>query len=235
MYSNPPSQSGDIILLSPHAKSLNTKAQSLIRRKSAIHSHVAVAVKQGNAIHAMPKAGVHAATIRSLLTESDIEFLVFRNKKIKQNNELLYRLEDKLWYFNKQKYNFFLFFHSRTNASFCSELLAKAYKEIGIDVSSRRPSATLPVDIHEFVQKSTEWEDITSIYANFFLTQNCTPADDLASNFVRQIEEQNQSMTQGQRKLIDRINRIHRKNKISPTEIKPTRQYWNTDKKERKE
>lgn len=231
MYSNPPSQSGDIIFLSPDTKSLNTKAQSVIRRKNAIHSHVAVAVKQGNAIHAMPKDGVHSTTIRSLLTERGTEFQVFRNKDLSSNDKLLCRLEDKLWYFNRQKYNFLLFFRSRTNASFCSELVAKAYKSIGIKVASRHPSATLPVDIHDFVQKNTEWEDITNTYVNFFLTHSYTPADDLASNFVRHIEEQNQAMTLGQRKLIERINRIHKKNKIGPTEMEPTREYWNTRKK----
>jgi hypothetical protein len=225
MYSAPPSQSGDIIFLSPESKSPNTKAQSIIRRKSAIHSHVAVAVKQGNAIHAMPKDGVHVTTIHSLLTERGIKFSVFRKKDLKSNEERLCRLEDKLWYFNRQKYNFWLFFRPRTNASFCSELVAKAYEAIGVKISERRPSATLPVDIHNFVHENVEWENITKTYENFFLTHHYTPGDDLASNFVRQIEEMNQNMTQGQRLLINRLNKICKKNKMEPT-----RKYWNTHK-----
>lgn len=226
----PPSQPGDIIFLSPGAKSANTKAQSIVRRRDAIHSHVAVAVGHGNAIHAMPHDGVHATTIRSLLSEPRIEFSVFRNKSLSLNNNLLEKLEEQIWYFNRQNYNYFLFLRPRFNASFCSELVAKAYEEIGVTISLKRPSSTLPVDIYEFIQKNSDWENETNIYTEFFLGPDHTPSDDLYSVLALRIEEGNQDMAHGQQLLIDRIEAIQK----SPAHFEPSRKYWNVPRRHRK-
>lgn len=225
----PSSQPGDIIFLSPSSgKSLSTLAQSMARRTQAPHGHVALAAKQGNVMHAMPRRGVHAQTIRSLLLDDDNgEFKVFRNRNLNPNGAPLLRLEDHSWFHNGQRYNWRFFFRPRSDASFCSEFAAKVYEPIGIAISPRSPTATLPIDIYKFISGSPDWEDITEIYTEFFLTDTWNPAHDVASNFVQQIEERNQHMGIGQRALVDKINRISKSSGQASTGIRPSRDYWN--------
>ena len=229
MYTLPPSQPGDIIFLSPNsAKSVSTAAQSIVRQMEARHGHVALAVKQGNAIHAMPKHGIRAQPIRALLLDSKYgEFKVFRNRNLDPNGEVLRRLEDNAWFHQAQKYNWRFFFPSRRDASFCSELAAKTYRLIGILVSPRSPSATLPIDIYRFISGEPDWEDVTEAYAEFFLTEKWDSTHDLASNAVQRIEEFNQHMGIGQRALVDKIDRIAKNSSQGPTDIRPSRDYWN--------
>lgn len=231
MFSDPPSQSGDIIFFSPSSKkSANTLAQQLIRGRESRHSHVAIAVKQGNAIHAMPSDGVHLSRIRELLLINN-HFSVYRNVDL--STDELCRLEDKLWYFNRQKYNFRFFMPSRRGASFCSELAAKAYRAVNVNISTRRPGATLPADIFDHISENAVWLDVTSLYRAFFLDENFDDGHDMASNFVQIIEQLNQNMAAGQQALIDRINYIHLKQGLPTPSISPTRKYWNITSKSR--
>lgn len=228
-----PSQSGDIILISSNSrKSANIFAQSLIRRKKALHSHVAVALKLGNAIHAMPNGGVHTASIHELLTSGKYSFQVYRNTIVNTKVSMLISsrdFDDCLLYYSRQKYNFWIFTLSRNNASFCSELVAKAYKKIGISISKKRTSSTLPIDIYNYVSVSKEWENVTESYKSFFLDENFKKVNNLASAFVRALEQGNQDMAIGQNNLIKIINSVEKQQGLKKSTMRPSRNYWHID------
>ena len=226
MISNPVSESGDIIFFSPVSnKSLNTSFQGLVRKRASLHSHVAVAVKQGNAIHAMPKRGVHVSRIRDLLLENKSTFRVYRNLSIGQDDSA--DLEDALWYFNRQRYNYRFFMASRSNASFCSELVVKAYRRIALKVSGNRASRTLPSDIFDYVSRRTEWKDVTEVYRGFFLSEDFDEGHNVASDFVNAIEQLNQNMSLGQQRLFDRLNAVMDERRSPQHLLAPARKYWN--------
>ena len=233
MFSNPPSQPGDIIFLLPgKRKSVNTILQRLIRRQQSPYSHVAIAVKQGNAIHAMPKNGVHVSRIRMLLKEYMGHFVAYRN--ISLSYPLLSKLEDCVWFFKDQRYNKRFFLPARRNASFCSELVVKAYESIGVNTSIKRPSATLPSDIFDQISKSGTWVNVTDLYRDFFLNEDFDDGHNVASDFVHLIEQLNQSMSADQQRLVDHINADNFEQGLPPTSIAPSRRYWNVNPKRRK-
>jgi len=229
MISNPTSLTGDIILFISSKESLNTFAQSVLRRKKAMHCHVAIAIKQGNAIHAMPATGVQLEGIRDILKDENGSFVVFRNDLLEFDEELLCRLEDELLFHSRQSYNFGLFFNSSACSSFCSELAAKAFENVGLRISGERPVCTLPVDIYEFVSLNREWRDVTQQYKDFFLDVEYDGGHDLVSKFVRDLELKNQDMALGQVYLLDKIKRVEISNGLIPSEYKPTRDYWSND------
>ncbi len=105
-----PSQCGDLIFFSPPViKSANIFAQSLLRWRKAQHSHIAIVAKQGNAIHAMPRQGVQVESIRQLLKDRCGEIVVYRNIYLSENVNIV-SLENNLWSYNFQKYNYRFFF-----------------------------------------------------------------------------------------------------------------------------
>lgn len=221
-----PSQSGDLIFLSPiKNKSANIFAQSLIRLSRAQHSHIAIAVKQGNVIHAMPKQGVQVESIRNLLKEKQSEFVVYRKKDLIQSIKIV-SLEDRLWHYNFQKYNYRFFFKSRRNASFCSELAAKSYAHINTQISDKAPKNTLPVDIYRHINANNDWDNVTEFYEAFFLRNEYPNVLEMASNFAREIEVRNQAMTYGQNILKNKIDSIAKINGAESPKIDIPRSYW---------
>ena len=158
--------SGDIILLASanDGKSRNRIAQMLLRRQTASYSHVAVSVGTYTAIHAMPKDGVHALRTRDLLGEPGTKrVLALRHKAIAESLDIQIRLRQRLFYYFKQKYNMTFMLRRADDASFCSELAAKAYADVGLALSHRKPKSVLPVDL-ESLRDRSEWTDVTSAY-----------------------------------------------------------------------
>lgn len=230
MLSTPPSLPGDIILFSPSKKvSLNLFFQTKIGKRRALHSHVAITIKQGNAIHAMPKVGIQLVGIRELLLDRGEEFIVFRNKMVEGDAGYLYNLEDSLLFYLRQKYNYLFFASRRWNSSFCSELAVKAYRKIGISISNRKPSSTLPLDIFEHIKTSQNWSDVTEIYRDFFLNNPDSGIHDLAARFVKQLEYINQEMAFSQQELADKANLLKKVSKYHPLAMRPSRSYWSNN------
>jgi len=230
IYSIPISQPGDIIFLRQNSrKSLNIHAQSLIRGKRALYSHIAIAVKQGNAIHSMPREGVHVVRVHDLLNSSGATFQVFRHIVVNATPELHTKLEDGLWYFNQQKYNKRFFMRTRNNASFCSELASKAYAKINIEISRKPSSHTLPVDIFEKISKNEGWLEVTDLYKDFFLDKNFDSSHNLASDFVRRLECANQIMVTQRWDLIYKLSSQSENLDMPIILTTPSRSYWNID------
>ena len=226
MSNNFPSQSGDLIFLSPAKnKSINTIAQSLIRLSRARQSHIAIVVKQGNVIHAMPKQGVQVESIRNLLKERKSKFFVFRKKGLSQSEKIV-TLEDHLWHYNLQKYNYRFFFKSRRNASFCSELAAKSYAFINMKISDKAPGNTLPIDIYKHINTGNDWDNVTELYEKFFLRAEYPDVLEVASNFVREIELRNQAMSYGQNIFKGKIDLVAKSTGSVSPKIDIPRSYW---------
>ncbi|BDT66114.1 hypothetical protein os1_02670 [Comamonadaceae bacterium OS-1] len=152
---------GDIILIRPldGEKSANTLVQTLLRAKLAQFSHVAVAIGEFFAIHAMPAEGVHIVPIDHFAIE---RIKVLRRKNIDGNLDLKLKLHDRLLYYFGQAYNKKFWFRRQETSSFCSELAAKAYKDIDLPLSRRRPKWVMPVDLQDL--PSTDWIDVTETY-----------------------------------------------------------------------
>ena len=221
-----PSLSGDLIFFSPKKGiSANIAIQSTLRGGNALHSHIAIVAKQGNALHAMPKIGVHISSIRSLLKDRQGEFLVYRNRDLCRSRDIV-DLEDHIWFYNHQKYNMRFFFASRHYASFCSELVSKAYTEIERPISDKTPSRTLPIDIYKYIISSNEWDDVTKQYEDFFLKEDYPKVLDLVSSFVQNIEEKNQTMTYQQHILKNTIRALAERDEQPYSERKIRRRYW---------
>lgn len=226
MSANFPSLPGDIIFFSPiNGKSANTIAQSLLRFKKAHHSHVALVVNEGNAIHAMPKKGVHVESIRIILKNNLGNFLVYRNSTLNEKIAPI-DLSDLSWYYNFQRYNYFFFTCRRSNASFCSELIARVYISAGLHVSLKLPERTLPSDIFNHMRSNNEWREVTQIYADFFLSENYPTVLEKVSSFIKRTEIFNQGMTYGQNLTKQQLEYISQKNGIEAPKIEIHRTYW---------
>ena len=156
---------GDILLIPLHdlEKSPNTFAQSILRFRRAQFAHVAIAVGRFTALHAMPDDGVHAVWISSLVDPCPQGSLrVIRNISLSGNAELHTKLRSRLLFYYRQKYNIAFFFRRFENASYCSELAAKAYADVGLPLSHRSPKYVLPVDLEQL--PADRWIDVTSAY-----------------------------------------------------------------------
>lgn len=229
MLDNVPSLTGDVIMFKSSKKGFNVVAQSFLRGKRAGHSHVAIAVKQGNAIHAMPGTGVQLQSIRELFLDKDNDLVVFRNSSLECNEKALCRLEDSLLFYQRQAYNYGLFVNRSSCASFCSELAANAYEKIGSRLSGKRPNSTLPVDIYECISSDSDWREVTDEYKSFFLDECYATVHDVAAEFVRNLEYANQGMARGQQLMLDQLRRAEAKNGAVPRNLQPTRDYWSNN------
>jgi type I site-specific restriction-modification system R (restriction) subunit len=218
---------GDLILFSPHKKNINIIAQSLLRLKKAKYSHVAIVVEPFNAIHAMPKLGVHAETIRNILKYAQGDFVVYRNASI-QTEETLLKLQDSLNSHRGQFYNYGIGVRNSWNSSFCSELAALAFEKIGIKLSSKSPNKTLPSDIYDTVNTSSNWIAITEEFKKDYLGSSYEEVYDKLAKLHTVIENLNQDMSFGQKILTDRINAASACS-AAPTNYKPVRDYWTND------
>lgn len=144
-------------------KSPNTFIQSILRFRRASCAHVAISVGRFTALHAMPEEGVHAVWTKSLVNPCPPGSLrVIRNISLSNNAELCAKLRTRLFFYYRQKYNSAFFFRRFENASYCSELAAKAYADVGLPISHRSPKYILPVDFEKLPIDS--WLDVTSAY-----------------------------------------------------------------------
>jgi Permuted papain-like amidase enzyme, YaeF/YiiX, C92 family len=153
---------GDIILFRQPTdlKSPNTLAQSVLRRRKALFSHVAISVGEFFAIHAMPDEGVHVVPLSSF--SKDL-LLVYRHVKVDENLDLQLQLRSRLFYYFGQPYNRAFWLRRFETASYCSELAAKAYADVGLPLSHRNPKHVLPVDLQDL--PVDEWTAVTVAYS----------------------------------------------------------------------
>lgn len=219
-----PGLPGDLILFSPPNKNINIVTQTLFRFRKSKYSHVAIVVEQYNVIHAMPKSGVRNEKIRTILNSAQGDFVVYRNTSINTEERIL-KLQNSLNYFKGQFYNYGIGIRSSWNSSFCSELAAKAFNEININISNKFPHQTLPSDIYDTISTSPDWVDITNDFQQNYLGPSYLEVYDVVAKFYAAVEDYNQGMSFGQKQLLDRVNAVSA-HSATPTNYKPARDYW---------
>ena len=224
-----PAIPGDIILFPKTSKNPNLFFQSLLRLSKARHSHVAVTVNKVQLIHAMPKAGVELQTLHRYLSQTE-DFVVFRNKSLLSDSDIGL-LSDKLIFYHRQRYSLLNMWSPSWRHSYCSELAAKAYKEIGIHLCRNvsHSNRVLPTDIYGHVSTDPDWIDITHQYKEFFLDSAQAETLELKAKAYEIFALLNQSMGYGQQKLTNRVNSINEKLGENAPRMTPPHKYWSNE------
>lgn len=238
---------GDIFLIRSHSqnKTPNTVAQTLLRFRKASFSHVAIQIGEFNTIHAMPKGGVHVVKTAELLKHISPEnAIVLRHRDMQKNVTLQIKLREKLFFYYKQPYNFAFFLRMREVASYCSELAAKAYKDIGVPISMKNPRHVLPVDL-EALRQHPDWQDVSLAYDGLNKNKQSTPLDEALDRYFAsdhksredtedlliKLEGIFQENGGDQIKMTRMINIRRRMLGLKPISITLARYYWNLQKR----
>jgi hypothetical protein len=152
---------GDVILV--NARKKLSKAQSILRRKSAIYSHAALSINRAFYVDSLPNLGIGIREWKDLI---EFEFKCFRytvDEEVGYN-----RVGEMLKFYNLQ-YDYFVGMRDKSEQIgelgerlFCSEFVAKIYspKELGIDRESKN---IWPVDLQD-LERNNDWRDVTYIY-----------------------------------------------------------------------
>lgn len=216
---------GDIILISNKALSskANKKAQEGFTGENVNYSHAILALASGSFYESTTydkenkkknfKDGVsifcYDEMCRRLDEEYEDNWKVIRFRNLSEDQQS--KIQELTYYYNKQKYSHKYFETSidkekKHDASFCSELVARIYNEIGVCIPSEN-NHIWPVHL-DLLSKNVEWEDVTheykKDYGNYFDVDFCINLckegkirrDLSTENYVRNNE------------LVDNINEI---------------------------
>ena len=126
-------ETGDILIVKGKAKGSKFLAfiQKLFYLKNNA-SHILIAIADGFYIHATKgNKGVHIINYQELLLEIEDNWRAIRLKKL--TDEEKEKLKRVVNYYRGQAYNIKFFLATR-DASFCSELAAKIYKQANISI-----------------------------------------------------------------------------------------------------
>lgn len=219
---------GDLILIY-NRKSVSKAMQQAIRWKRTRVSHIAIVSSMDTVIHATPRNGVHYKSLKSVISEATTNgFRVIRHCDLDNDNdmELTLYLVKRLRFYHEQSYNFLFFWRRRETASYCSELAAKAYKDIKHSLSARQPRNTLPVDIERNLSDKN-WLDVTGLYLEdrFFLNGELEAAAENSQKINSYIHH----MARTQKKIVEAINERNRKLGLPPmTPFTSPVKFWDT-------
>lgn len=229
---------GDIILIEPtKAPSFNTSYQSAIRLRKSKYSHVAIVLDPGTIIHSMPKSGVSTELFSKFKTQlKSRRFQVIRHVRMDKSESLRFELRNRLLFYRRQKYNFLFSFGNSKKTSYCSELAAKAYRDINISVCRKTPKRTLPIDLQPLLSNS-EWINVTPIYAperthtatalkSFFEKSNALIDESAELNF--QLEDLMQESVRQQKNMLMMINELHAIFGLNEVKLDFPREYWDS-------
>ena len=168
---------GDIILIKNKSmiSKANVAAQFAGTLKYSYHSHALLALSQGTFIEAMNyvknirKFGVDLVCITELLTRFSDEYednwKVIRCKSL--TNTQKENIENRSSYYFGQMYNKNILIRgaggeSKKHSSYCSELIARVYEDIGIEIKKRD---VWPSHLNKLPKDNPElWEDVTDVY-----------------------------------------------------------------------
>src|SRR5579864_5150736 len=169
---------GDIVFVQTRKKiPFNRMAQTAVSRRRARYTHVLLCVMPGLYIHSIPHKGVHFIAAED--DEANFpehygdRLAVRRNTQLTNNVALAGQIPWKAQYFIGQKYNGAFGGAARLaqlwrdSHSFCSELIARIYQDLGISVCDLAPEHVLPVHLDN-ATKSGQWIDVTSLYVAYF-------------------------------------------------------------------
>lgn len=232
---------GDLVLIPPSVKkSANQMAQSIVRARKASFTHIAIIADPTSIIHAMPDEGVCFARINEVLSPGkSIGYRVLRHVDLDIDMSLVMRLRNRMLFYLGQKYNFSFFLRRRERSSYCSELAAKVYKDIGYPLCKKLPRNTLPVDIENLLH-NPHWLDVTSLYVRIHDVEKieiCIPGSDkLLENAGMQIHEIEELIHKSHHVLLKGQKTLNTLNRIIglPEEtIELPREYWDVDPKDK--
>ncbi len=156
--------SGDVLLVTGESKlsASLVLAQKAIYGK-AVSSHVALGLGDGTFVHATGDGGVHITFIIDELKTCSNEWRAIRLKGISEAQQE--ELSKSGLYFLRQGYNKVFMGSGNDHSSFCSELVAKAYKMAGIPIfNGAAPSKVAPAHFDQEADTNAVWEDVTAEY-----------------------------------------------------------------------
>ena len=163
---------GDLVLL--RGSRIIAELQRVsVKHSGPYYSHVAISVGAGVFIHstrddvhfvgysAIFKSGTYAANWK-VLRNQEIEERIIENANYA--NDILMQCI----YYLGQKYNYWYSLEKdnkpcEDRTSFCSELAAKIYRQLGIKISDRPPEQIYPMHIAQLAG-SNGWPDVTQLY-----------------------------------------------------------------------
>jgi len=172
---------GDVVLVKGSGKVSDlivAMQRAAVREYAATYSHVILSIAPGIFIHSNKAGGVHIASLSSVIDGKDYmgNWKVLRNLEIQRRigDDPSYALEilRKAIYYLRQDYNKWFGIPKGPSKepgmqfdknTFCSELVAKVYRDLGIPLFRNIPEKTFPVHI-EMLKYSSDWIDVTHVY-----------------------------------------------------------------------
>lgn len=155
---------GDVLLVRGQGK----LSSSLVAAQKAIYgkaksSHVELSLGDGTFVHATNDGGVHLTFLKDELERCEDGWRVIRLKGIKASTQE--EIAKAGLYFLRQGYNKKYMGSGTEHSSFCSELVAKAYKVAGIEILGRKqPSKVAPAHFDKQADAGEEWIDVSHEY-----------------------------------------------------------------------
>lgn len=166
---------GDLFLMCGDAKS----SEWLARIQKAIYnkaksSHVMISMGDGAFVHATPDGGVNFTSYPSIADSMKDGWRVIRRSQLTQNN--YDDLQKSTMFYAGQAYNYKFFLQGNDSSSFCSELAAKIYSMVGIELTAEKePSKTTPAHLDRIADEGDPWKDVTDLYRNGFASIDDDP------------------------------------------------------------
>lgn len=167
---------GDVALVKGHGAISNAIIQAqrlLVPGYEPHYSHVALCLAPGALIHSTGE-GVHIVGPNKIFNDALYESRkVLRSvelqDRISRDNSYSYEITRKAVYYLRQRYNHLFLLKdvsSTDETSFCSELVAKVYRDLGIVISDLPATTTYPVHVEQLAT-SVDWMDVTDLYEGF--------------------------------------------------------------------
>lgn len=163
---------GDIVLV----RGSGTKSDGIVAVQRGFsstkpeYSHAMIVFSQGVLFHST-EDGVHPVTYWDVFpTPYSTEKMRALRHVALEDSALQEQLRGRIRYYFGQAYNsaFILkeLFSKHDCTSFCSELIAKAFRDCGIPlVAGKRPTWVFPVHL-QALEKTSGWSDVTAQYAS---------------------------------------------------------------------
>ncbi len=178
---------GDILLLVSKNKlrKPNTAYQTVVRRKTAAYSHVAIVCSTYSIIDATPTDGVAIRLWDVISKQYDIErSMVVRHRRLASSPEKQEHLIRRILYYYAQPYSLMSLLSKKREfrdreGLVCSQFVAIVFEETGIPSSSISPRETLPIDIEVHTRRVMDWSRFA--LSNYQLGSSSTHADSITA------------------------------------------------------
>jgi len=172
---------GDIVLVRGHGRGSDAivKAQHLVGMGVARFSHAMLCHSPFLFVHSDGQ-GVHVDTYFELFPvyycASEMKALRRRDMgdRLARHIELYTDIGNRAQYYFEQAYNAaFIFkrsFGRYDTRSFCSELIAKVYRDVGVPLLAAQPHWVFPVHL-QALEEDRDWVDVTQAYVPPFASE----------------------------------------------------------------